>query len=176
MVLPIDKKHYIVKIILTEEQFKRIILKEGTTEQITITGKQPYPNTDWDLVHGIFGSKRLDDDLEERVSQKLKSGDYRVDYVEINSENKGNEIVSNGFVRLKPDTNNPHKVFSTRGSIGGNHKERHDKQVSGLDGRLSNYAKGEGYKGEVDTFGPFTVSVEDSDGDVTYTQSFFAVT
>ena len=173
---PIDKKHYIVKIILTEEQFKRVILKEGTSENITITGKQPYPDTDWDLVHGIFGSKRLDDDLEERVSQKLKSGDYRVDYVEINSENKGNEIVSNGFVRLKPDSNNPHKVFSTRGSIGGNHKERHDQQVSGLDGRLSNYAKGKGYKGEVDTFGPFTVSVKAPNGDMTYTQSFFAVT
>ena len=165
-----------MKIILTEEQFKRVILKEGTSENITITGKQPYPDTDWDLVHGIFGSKRLDDDLEERVSQKLKSGDYRVDYVEINSENKGNEIVSNGFVRLKPDSNNPHKVFSTRGSIGGNHKERHDQQVSGLDGRLSNYAKGKGYKGEVDTFGPFTVSVKAPNGDMTYTQSFFAVT
>ena len=164
-----------MKRLIIEEANKRI-LNEQTTEKITITGTQPYPNTDWDLVHGIFGSKRLDDDLEERVSQKLKSGDYRVDYVEINSENKGNEIVSNGFVRIKPDSNNPHKVFSTRGSIGGNHKERHDQQVSGLDGRLSNYAKGKGYKGEVDTFGPFTVSVEDSDGDVTYTQSFFAVT
>lgn len=166
-----------MKIILTEGQFKRILLNEESNENVYINGKQPYPNgTDWDLVHGIFGSNRLDDDLEERVSKKLKSGNYRVFNVEINSENKGNEIVSSGWVGLKPDSNNPHKVFSTRGSIGGNHVERHNQQISGLDGRLSNYAKGKGYKGEVDTFGPYTVSVESSNGDMSYTQSFFAVT
>ena len=113
-----------MKIILTEEQFKRVILKEQSKENVYITGKQPYPNgTDWDLVHGIFGSNRLDDDLEERVSQKLKSGDYRVTNIEINSENKGNEILTNGWVQLTSDSDNPHKVFSTRGSIGGNHKK-----------------------------------------------------
>ena len=165
-----------MKVILTEEQFNRVILKEQSNENVYITGKQPYPNgTDWDNVHGIFGSKRINDDLEERVSQKLKSGDYRVYNIEINSENKGNEIVTNGWVGLKPDSNNPHKVFSTRGSIGSNHKQRHDQQVSGLDGRLSNYAKGEGYKGKVDTFGPYTVSVKGPNGDMSYTQSFFAV-
>ena len=157
-----------------QEANKRILSEQS--ENVNITGKQPYPNgTDWDLVHGILGSKRLDDDLEGRVSQKLKSGDYRVYNIEINSENKGNEIVTNGWVGLKPDSNNPHKVFSTRGSIGGNHKQRHDQQVSGLDGRLSNYAKGKGYKGEVDTFGPYTVSVKAPNGDMSYTQSFFAV-
>ena len=165
-----------MKIILMEEQFKRILLKEQGKENVYITGKQPYPETDWDLVHGIFGSNRLSDDLVERVSKKLKSGDYRVFNVEINSENKGDEIVSNGWVGLTPDSDNPHKVFSTRGSIGGNHKERHNQQVSGLDGRLSNYAKGEGYKGVVDTFGPYTVNVKGSNGDMSYTQSFFAVT
>jgi len=165
-----------MKIILTEEQFKRVILKEQSKENVYITGKQPYPNgTDWDLVHGIFGSNRLDDDLEERVSQKLKSGDYRVTNIEINSENKGNEILTNGWVQLTSDSDNPHKVFSTRGSIGGNHKERHDKQVSGLDGRLSNYAKGKGYKGDVDKFGPYTINVKGPNGDMSYTQSFFAV-
>ena len=165
-----------MKIILTENQFKRVILKEQSNENVYITGKQPYPNgTDWDLVHGILGSKRLDDDLEERVSQKLKGGDYRVTNVEINSENKGNEIVTNGWVQLTPDSSNPHKVFSTRGSIGGNHKQRHDQQISGLDGRLSNYAKGKGYKGDVNTFGPYTITVKGPNGDMSYTQSFFAV-
>ena len=67
-----------MKIILTEYQFKRILLKEQGKENVYITGKQPYPETDWDLVHGIFGSNRLSDDLVERVSKKLKSGDYRV--------------------------------------------------------------------------------------------------
>ena len=66
-------------------------------------------------------------------------------------------------------------MIQRRGSIGGNHKQRHDQQISGLDGRLSNYAKGKGYKGEVDTFGPYSVSVKAPDGDMTYTQSFFAV-
>ena len=165
-----------MKIILTENQFKRVILKEQSNENVYITGKQPYPNgTDWDLVHGILGSKRLDDDLEERVSQKLKSGDYRVFNVEINSENKGDEIVSSGWVGLKPDSGNPHKVFSTRGSIGGDHELRHNQQVSGLGERLSNYAKGKGYNGGVDTFGPYTVNVKGPNGDMSYTQSFFAV-
>ena len=59
-----------MKIILTENQYKRIILKEQSNENVYITGKQPYPNgTDWDLVHGILGSKRLDDDLEERINR-----------------------------------------------------------------------------------------------------------
>ena len=157
-----------------EEANKRILLNEQSNVNVFMNGEQPYPNdTDWDLVHGIFGSKRLDDDLEERVSKKLKSGDYRVFNVEINSEIKGDEVVSSGWVGLKPDSDNPHKVFSTRGSIGGNHEERHNQQISGLDDRLSDYAKGKGYKGEVDTFGPYTVSVND---DVSYTQSFFAVT
>ena len=173
----ITKNHIFInmKIILTEEQFNRILLKEESNENVYITGKQPYPNTDWDLVHGILGSKRLQDDLEERVSQKLKSGNYRVFNIEINSTNNENEIVTNGWVGLKPDSNNPHKVFSTRGSIGGNHKQRHDEQISGLDGRLSNYAKGKGYKGDVNTFGPYTVDIDIPNGKMSYTQSFFAV-
>ena len=86
-----------MKVILTEEQFNRVILKEQSNENVYITGKQPYPNgTDWDNVHGIFGSKRINDDLEERVSQKLKSGDYRVYNIENNSPDKAKPCVRRG--------------------------------------------------------------------------------
>jgi len=150
------------------------LLTEQSNEKVTIRGTQPYPGTDWDLVHGILGSKRLDDDLVERVSQKLKSSDYRVINIEINSNLQGNNIVTIGTVILKPDSSNPHKVFSTRGSIGpkdGNYETRHDEQVNGLSRRLSDYAKTKRYKGDVDTFGPYTINVEG----YAYKQSFFAV-
>ena len=35
-------------------------------------GKQPISNPDLDLVHGILGSKRIQDDFSERVTQSLK--------------------------------------------------------------------------------------------------------
>ena len=55
---------------------------------VTIEGKQPYIDTDWDLVHGILGSNRLSDDLEDRVSNKLSQlsyGNYNVKHIEISS-------------------------------------------------------------------------------------------
>jgi len=154
-----------------QRMVKRVLNEQTNTENVYIKREEPYPNTDWDLVHGAFGSKRLDDDLEKRVSKKLKSGDYRVHNIEINSENKGNEIITNGWVGLKPDSNNPHKHFTTRGSIGSNHKQRHDQQVSGLEGRLKNH-----FGGEVDTFGPYEVTINTDQEPITYTQSFFAIT
>ena len=150
------------------------LLTEQSNEKVTIHGTQPYPGTDWDLVHGILGSNRLKDDLVERVSQKLKNGDYRVINIEINSNLQGNNIVTNGMVILQPNSSNPHKVFSTRGSIGlidSNYETRHDEQVNGLSGRLSDYAKGKGYEGKTSEFGPFTITVEG----YAYKQSFFAV-
>ena len=133
-----------MKVVITEEQFNRVILKEQTnTESVYMRREEPYPNTDWDLVHGAFGSKRLDDDLEERVSKKLKSGDYRINHVEINSEREDDKVISRAVVGLSQDTQNPHKHFTTRGSIGSNHKQRHDQQVSGLEGRLKNHFGGE---------------------------------
>jgi len=39
-------------------------------------GIQLIGNPDLDLVHGILGSKRLDDDFEKRVSSELKRLNY----------------------------------------------------------------------------------------------------
>lgn len=152
----------------------KTLLEQSSNTNVTIRGEQPYPGTDWDMVHGYFGSKRLTDDLEERVSAKLKSGNWRVTYVEINSamNDQNDGVVTNGYVRLEPAGNKPpHKVFTTRGSIGANYASRHDSQVSGLQSRLKDY-----YKGEVTVFGPYDVTITTPDNNkIAYRQSFFAV-
>jgi len=162
------------RFIITESDKQNILGMYGLineqTKNITITGEQPVNNTDWDLVHGILGSKRIDDDLEKRVGDALQNGNYRVSGVEISSFKQGDKIITIGSVRLinPAQGQTPHKYFTTRGSIGGSYEERHDNQVSGLSDRLKNY-----YKGEVEVFGPFTVQVKDTN--VFYKQSFFAI-
>ena len=161
------------KFIITEEDRKHIRglyrLNEQSTETISIRGEQPYPNnTDWDLVHGILGSKRLSDDLEKRVSEKLKSGSYRVTDVKVSSYVSGNKVITDGTVTLVSDTSNPDIAFTTRGSIGGDYEQRHDNQVNGLVDRLST-----NYQGTARQFGPFIVDVKGTPWK--YKQSFFAI-
>ena len=161
------------KFIITEEDRKHIRglyrLNEQSTETISISGEQPYPNgTDWDLVHGILGSKKLSDDLEERVSEKLKSGSYRVTDVKVSSYVSGNKVITDGTVTLVSDTSNPDIAFTTRGSIGGDYEQRHDNQVNGLVDRLST-----NYQGTARQFGPFIVDVKGTPWK--YKQSFFAI-
>ena len=161
------------KFVLTEEDRKSIRglygLNEQSSETITIRGEQPYSNsTDWDLVHGILGSKRISDDLEDRVSKKLKSGSYRVTDVKVLSYVSGNKVITDGTVTLVSDTNNPDIAFTTRGSIGNDYGQRHDDQVNGLIDRLSAY-----YQGTTRQFGPFIVDVKGTS--VKYKQSFFVV-
>jgi len=137
---------------------------------ITISGEQPVNNADWDLVHGILGSNRIDDDLEKRVTDALQRGEFRVSDVKISSFKQVDKIITTGSVTLTNLTpgQKPHKHFTTRGSIGGSYEQRHDQQVSGLSDRLKN-----NYKGEVQVFGPFIVEVKDTG--VFYKQSFFAI-
>ena len=161
------------KFIITEEDRKHIRglyrLNEQSTETISIRGEQPYPNgTDWDLVHGILGSKKLSDDLEERVSEKLKSGSYRVTDVKVSSYVSGYKVITDGTVTLVSDTSNPDIAFTTRGSIGGDYEQRHDNQVNGLVDRLST-----NYRGTARQFGPFIVDVKGTSWK--YKQSFFAI-
>jgi hypothetical protein len=158
------------RFVITEDERKHIkSLYEQSNVVVSISGEQPYPNgTDWDLVHGILGSKRIDDDLEERVATKLKEGNYRVTDVKISSYVKGDKVITNGSVTLVPDNQNPDVAFTTRGSIGGDYLQRHDGQVSGLSDRLSSY-----YKGTSRQFGPFEVTVQGTN--VKYKQSFFAI-
>lgn len=159
------------RFVITEDEKKSIKGLYGLMEQsnvvVSIRGEQPYPNnTDWDLVHGILGSKRIDDDLEKRVGDKLKEGNYRVVGVNINSYVQGNKVVTDGKVTLVPDETNPDVAFTTRGSIGDGFDTRHDGQVNGLGDRLSQY-----YGGQSRQFGPFTIDIKG----VKYKQSFFAI-
>ena len=146
------------------------LLMEQTVVTIPIQGKQPAINTDWDLVHGILGSKRLSEDLERKVGEELKKGNYRVTKVIVTSKKTGNEIITDGSVDLTPVSGNelPHKVFTTRGSIGTDYEKRHDTQVNGLPDRLKAY-----YGGNVSVFGPYIINVEGTN--VKFKQSFFAV-
>jgi Zn/Cd-binding protein ZinT len=161
------------KFILTEEDRKSIRglygLNEQSSEIVLIKGEQPYPNgTDWDSVHGILGSKKIDDDLEKRVGDKLKSGSYRVTNVKVSSYVSGNKVITDGTVTLVSDTNNPDIAFTTRGSIGNNYEQRHDNQVNGLVDRLSAF-----FQGTARQFGPFIVDVKGTTEK--YKQSFFAI-
>ena len=161
------------KFIITEEDRKSIRglygLNEQSSEIVSIKGEQPYPNgTDWDSVHGILGSKKIYDDLEDRVGKKLKEGNYRVTNVKVLSYVSDNKVITDGTVTLVSDTNNPDIAFTTRGSIGDNYEQRHDNQVNGLVDRLSAY-----YQGTARQFGPFIVDVKGTSWK--YKQSFFAI-
>ena len=158
-----------------QEDIKRIksmmgLIMEQNSTIISIQGRQSINGTDWDLVHGILGSNRITDDLEQRVGDELKNGNYRVTKVYVSSKRVGNEIVTDGVVDLLPVTGNelPHKVFTTRGSIGVDYENRHDTQINGLEGRLQTY-----YKGNVTVFGPYVVNVDGTN--VKFKQSFFAI-
>lgn len=146
---------------------------------VTIEGKQPYNkglNTDWDLVHGILGSTRLTDDLEERVSKQLSQlshSNYNVKDIKIDSYKQGDYIYTKAKVYIsKSEDNKSYTIFTTRGSIGYNYIKRHDEQMNGLSKRLSNT-----YGGTVKTFGPYIICVANENGDclIRYKQSFYTV-
>jgi hypothetical protein len=166
------------KFILTESEVLQIKSLYGLNEQVTpqdvdfvsIQGVQPYPNgTNWDLVHGILGSKTLDDDLESRVTKKLKEGRWRVESIQgPSSYIRENNVITSVSVRLVSVDSNPDIAFTTRGSIGDNFEQRHDNQVNGLTDRLNAL-----YKGSTRTFGPDIVRINGTKW--TYKQTFFVV-
>jgi hypothetical protein len=161
------------------EQIGRIksmmnLITEQSSIIVSITGEQPYSTdpkkniTDWDDVHGYLGSAKMDDDLEQRVGDKLKQGNYRVVSVTAESYVDGDKVITDGEATLQADNNNPDIAFTTRGSIGENYVARHDAQVSGLVDRLSKYYKGDARKIS-------TIIVPVSGTTIAYKQSFFAV-
>ena len=166
------------KFVITESEILQIKSLYGLNEQTTvpkddvvsIQGIQPYPNgTNWDLVHGILGSKELDDDLESRVSKKLKEGIWRVRNIEgPYSYISGDNVITNCHVSLIEVDNNPDIAFTTRGSIGTNFEQRHDTQVNGLVERLNAL-----YKGSTRTFGPYIRKIKGTNW--AYKQTFFVV-
>jgi hypothetical protein len=157
-----------MKIIISEQQLRRIIVEQSNVI-VKISGEQPYPTgTNWDAVHGILGSNKIVDDLEQRVGDKLKQGNYRVVSVAVSSYVQSNKIITNGEVTLELDNNNPDFAFTTRGSIGGDYEARHDQQVNGLVGRLSQF-----FKGTARQVSTMVVPIKGTN--FKYKQSFFAV-
>jgi hypothetical protein len=157
-----------MKIIISEQQLRRIIVEQSNVI-VKISGEQPYPTgTNWDAVHGILGSNKIVDDLEQRVGDKLKQGNYRVVSVAVSSYVQSNKIITNGEVTLELDNNNPDFAFTTRGSIGGDYEARHDQQVNGLMGRLSQF-----FKGTARQVSTMVVPIKGTN--FKYKQSFFAV-
>jgi len=148
-----------------------IINEQAQVETVSHIITQPYPNPNWDTVHG-FSLKASDSDLEDKVGLKLKSGNYNIDDVNISTYVEGNKIITEANVYFIPNSTNPHKYFTTRGSIGpegSDYIDRHDKQVSGLDDRLKAYYKSNNVK----TFGPFQIPINNTG--YAYKQSFFAI-
>jgi len=156
-----------------------IINEQAQIETVSHTITQPYPNPNWDTVHG-FSLKASDDDLEYNVGLKLKSGDYRVVDVRISTTINGNIIETKGDVdleRVKPNEI-PHKYFTTRGTIGipgvvnksgQTYLDRYDINIKGIEGRLKAHYKSNIIK----TFGPFHISIVGDNHK--YKQIFYAI-
>jgi hypothetical protein len=156
-----------------------IINEQAQIETVSHTITQPYPNPNWDTVHG-FSLKASDDDLEYNVGLKLKSGDYRVVDVRISTTINGNIIETKGDVdieRVKPNEI-PHKYFTTRGAIGipgvvnksgQTYLDRYDININGIEGRLKAHYKSNIIK----TFGPFHISIVGDNHK--YKQIFYAI-
>ena len=87
-------------------------------------GVENINNPDLDLVHGILGSKRLDDDFEQRVSDELdrlnKLG-YKTDVtnIEVKTYVKDGKIITESSCDIVESQNGTsYNIFTTRGSIG----------------------------------------------------------
>jgi hypothetical protein len=164
------------KFILTEEEKKSIRslygLNEQSSETVSIRGEQPYPGeTNWDLVHGILSSNKLSDDLEDRVSKKLKSGSYRITDIKVSSYVSGKKIITDGTVTLVSDVNNPDIGFTSRGAIGADYENRYKENTNGLIDRLQSLFKVT--PSQIRVIGPSIYEVKGTNEE--YKQAFFIV-
>ena len=168
-----------------QEDIQRIKSMMGLlTEQTKVlgsvlgpVGKQPISNPDLDLVHGILGSKRIQDDFSERVTQSLKDWNdkgYKTDVsnIKIKTYIKGNDIITESSCDIVESMDgNSYNEFTTRGSIGDNFDTRHDGQVDGLIDRLKQY-----YGGNAKQVGKsFIISFNLNGNNISYKQSFFVM-
>ena len=166
-----------------QEDIQRIKSMMGLlTEQTKVlgrvlgpVGKQPISNPDLDLVHGILGSKRIQDDFSERVTQSLKDWNDKgfktdVSNIRIKTYVQGNDIITESSCDIVESMDgNSYNEFTTRGSIGDDFDTRHDGQVDGLVGRLKQF-----YGGNAKQVGePFVITFKVNGTNVSYKQSFF---
>ena len=168
-----------------QEDIQRIKSMMGLlTEQTKVlgsvlgpVGKQPISNPDLDLVHGILGSKRIQDDFSERVTQSLKDWNdkgYKTDVsnIKIKTYIKGNDIITESSCDIVESMDgNSYNEFTTRGSIGDDFETRHDGQVDGLVDRLKQF-----YGGNAKQVGkPFVITFNFNGTNISYKQSFFVM-
>ena len=143
--------------------------------RVTIEGSQPISNPDLDLVHGILGSNRLQDDFAERVEDELKNqvnngNKPDVANIQIKTYVQGDKIITKASCDIVQSVDGiAYTHFTTRGSIGSDYVQRHDIQINGLVGRLENY-----YGGVAKQVGnPIQISFKINGNVISYKQSFF---
>jgi len=153
---------------ITQVKYKILSRVEGPI------GIQSVTNPHLDLVHGILGSKRLVDNFEKRVSDelaKLNKEGYKTDVsnIQIKTYIKGGKIFTESSCDIvESEDENSYSIFTTRGSIGDNFEERHDKQVEGLEDRIKST-----YGGNAKKVKTFTISFLLNGQNISYKQSFF---
>jgi hypothetical protein len=143
--------------------------------RVTIEGSEPISNPDLDLVHGILGSNRLQDDFAERVEDELKNqvnngNKPDVANIQVRTYVQGNKIITKASCDIVESVDGiAYTHFTTRGSIGSNYIQRHDNQTNGLIDRLENH-----YGGVAKQVGDsFEISFKLNNTIITYKQSFF---
>ena len=143
--------------------------------RVTIEGSEPISNPDLDLVHGILGSNRLQDDFAERVEDELKNqvnngNKPDVANIQVRTYVQGNKIITKASCDIVESVDGiAYTHFTTRGSIGSNYVQRHDNQINGLIGRLENH-----YGGVAKQVGDsFEISFKINGNVISYKQSFF---
>ena len=143
--------------------------------RVTIEGSQPIANPDLDLVHGILGSNRLQDDFAERVEDELKNqvnngNKPDVSNIQVRTYVQGDKIITKASCDIVQSVDGiAYTHFTTRGSIGSNYAQRHDIQINGLIGRLENYYGG--VAKQVDD--SIEISFKINGNVISYKQSFF---
>ena len=139
-------------------------------------GIQSIKRPNLDLVHGVLSSRRLTDDFEKRVTEelhRLNMKGYRtdVDNIYVRTYVKGNKIITESSCDIiESKDGRSYVVFTTRGSIGRGYKQRHDKQIQGLESWLSFY-----YRGYCKKIKTILVNFKLRGGVINYKQSFFVV-
>jgi hypothetical protein len=143
--------------------------------RVTIEGSEPISNPDLDLVHGILGSNRLQDDFAERVEDELKNqvnngNKPDVANIQVRTYVQGDKIVTKASCDIVQSVDGiAYTHFTTRGSIGSNYVQRHDNQINGLINRLENY-----YGGVAKQVGDSVeISFKLNNNVIAYKQSFF---
>jgi hypothetical protein len=143
--------------------------------RVNFDGVQPISNPDLDLVHGVLGSNRLQDDFEKRVEYELKNqmnngNKPDVSNIQVRTYIQGDKIITKASCDIVQSVDGmAYTHFTTRGSIGSNYAQRHDNQINGLINKLENY-----YGGVAKQIGnSFEISFKLNGNIISYKQSFF---